>query len=830
MAALSASPCARAQDGPSVTKAAAPFQATPVDKLRVMKGFQVELLYSVPKEEQGSWVAMCVDDKGRLVVADQYGAIYRMVPPPSGGTLAPGDVEKIDLDIGGAQGLLHAFGSLYVVVNAKEHGGRGLYRVRDTDGDDRYDKVELLKKFAEEGGEHGPHAVVLGPDGQSLYVVCGNQTPLPEYDVSRVPESWGEDILLPRIYGRGFMKGVLAPRGWIAKTDPDGKTWEIVVTGFRNEYDAAFNKEGELFSFDADMEWDVGQPWYRPTRVCHVISGAEFGWRNGSAKWPEYYLDSFGPVVNVGPGSPTGVGFGYGAKFPQRYQDAFYICDWSYGKLYAVHLRAKGASYEADVEEFISGQPLPLTDLVVRPQDGAMYFTIGGRRVQAGLYRVTHTGPAEAGPLVPEDPAAAQARALRHELETFHLGAKPGAVEKAWPHLASADRALRYAARVAVEHQPVAEWKRRALEEKDPQAAFAALTALARHGEKTLQPEVVARLASFDAGTLPRAQRLDLLRATGLAFLRLGEPTKEQREVIAAQWLPSYPAATAEENIEMSLLFGYLGTPESVAKTVALLTGAPSQEEQIAYALNLRLMKEGWTRELRGQYFSWFTRAAAYKGGANFAQMIGEIKTDALASLPEEEKKALADIINAAPKSDAPQFVGEARSFVKAWTVADFDGVINVGLEGGRDFANGRKMFGVGMCFACHRFQLEGGAIGPDLTSVAGKFSPRDLLESIIEPSKEISDQYGAMIFTKNDGSEVVGRIMNMGGDSVQVNTDMMAPGDTVKIDRAELKDIKPSPVSMMPPGLVYTMSQDDVLDLLAYLLSKGDPENPLFK
>lgn len=814
----------------SAEESAALFQATPVDKLRVAKGFKVELLYSVPKEQQGSWVAMCVDNKGRLIVSDQYGALYRLTPPPAGTMLKPEEVEKIELDIGGSQGMLYAFDSLYVVTNTKEHGGRGLYRVRDTDGDDKFDKVEQLKKFEEQGGEHGPHAIIAGPDGKSLYVICGNQTALPEYNASRVPESWGEDNLLPRIYGRGFMKGIMAPRGWIAKTDPDGKNWEIQATGFRNEYDAAFNEDGELFSYDADMEWDVGQPWYRPTRVCHVISGVEFGWRNGSAKWPEYYLDSFGPVVNVGPGSPTGVGFGYGTKFPERYQKSLFICDWSYGKLYAVHLKAKGASYEAELEEFVAGQPLPLTDVVVRPQDGALYFSIGGRRVQAGLYRVTWVGGSEAGPLVAEDPAAASARALRHELEAFHVGTHPTAVTKSWPHLSSADRAIRYAARVAIEHQPVTEWKERALEEKDPQAAFAALTALARHADHASQAVVVDRLLSFDPGLLPRLQRLDLLRATGLAFLRLGDPTPEQKQAVAAQWLKFYPAPSAEENIELSRLFGYLGTPESVAKTVGMLVNAPSQEEQIAYALHLRLMKEGWTRELRTLYFEWFTRAASYKGGANFAQMIGEIKTDALASTPEEEKKALGGVINAVPKMDAPQFSAEPRSFVKAWVLKDFDDVINVGLEGGRNYANGRKMFGAGMCFGCHRFQLEGGAIGPDLTSVAGKFSPHDLLESIIDPSKEISDQYGAMVFTRNDGSQVVGRVMNMNGDSVQVNTDMLAPGDTVNIDRKDLKDISPSTVSMMPPGMLYTMAKDDVLDLLAYLLSKGNPDDPIFK
>ena len=93
------------------------------------------------------------------------------------------------------------------------------------------------------------------------------------------------------------MDDSLAPQGWIARTDPDGKEWELIAAGMRNPFDIAFNRDGELFTYDADMEWDIGEPWYRPTRVNHVISGAEFGFRNGSGKWPAYYIDSFGAVV-----------------------------------------------------------------------------------------------------------------------------------------------------------------------------------------------------------------------------------------------------------------------------------------------------------------------------------------------------------------------------------------------------------------------------------------------------------------------------------------------------------------------------------------------------
>ncbi|MCD8533382.1 MAG: hypothetical protein LR011_00770 [Verrucomicrobia bacterium] len=200
------------------------------ESIRSLPGFEVELVYTVPQKEQGSWVAMTLDDKGRFIVSDQYGKLYRTTVPLVGQETDV-LVEPISLEIQGAQGLVYAFGSLYAVVNSSEHQGRGLYRITDTDKDDQFDKLELLKKFEEQGGEHGPHAVLAGPDGKSLYVVVGNQTALPRYDHTYVPPVWGEDLLLPRVYGRGFMRGIEAPRGWIAKTDPEGENWESSPPG-----------------------------------------------------------------------------------------------------------------------------------------------------------------------------------------------------------------------------------------------------------------------------------------------------------------------------------------------------------------------------------------------------------------------------------------------------------------------------------------------------------------------------------------------------------------------------------------------------------------------
>ena len=168
---------------PIQSPAAQSRQTIASGNLKVAKDFKVELLYTVPKDTEGSWVAMCVDPKGRLIVSDQYGKLYRIVPP-SIGSSAPIEHEAIDLPVGKAHGLLYAFDSLYVMVN--EDSKRGLYRVRDTNGDDKFDEVKLLRHL-DGGGEHGVHAILLSPDGRSLYVVCGDATRMTDFDSSRVP-------------------------------------------------------------------------------------------------------------------------------------------------------------------------------------------------------------------------------------------------------------------------------------------------------------------------------------------------------------------------------------------------------------------------------------------------------------------------------------------------------------------------------------------------------------------------------------------------------------------------------------------------------------------
>jgi putative heme-binding domain-containing protein len=802
--------------------------ATPVDLIRAKKDFKVELIYTVPRDKQGSWVSLCVDPRGRLIASDQYGKLYRITPPALGGNPDSTKVEQLPVDLGHAQGLLWAFDSLYVVVNTSKTYTSGLWRVRSSNNDDVLDSKELLHALSY-GGEHGPHAVLLGPDRKSLYVLHGNHTKMTDVAGSYVPKIWGEDFLVPRLWdASGHAVGIKAPAGCIYRTDPDGKNWTLVSMGYRNEYDAAFNRDGELFTYDADMEWDMNTPWYRPTRVCHAVPGSEFGWRGGTGKMYEYHPDNLPPVVNVGPGSPTGVTFGYGAKFPAKYQDALYLCDWSFGKLYAAHLKPSGSSYTAELEDFLVGSPLPLTDIVISPADGAMYFTVGGRNTLSGLYRVSYVGKESIEPSQP-DTTGAEQRVIRHKLEKFYGKKDAQAVAVAWPYLSSEDRFLRYAARTVLEFQDPAAWQEKALKETNAVALTHAIIGLDRTGDKALLPKILEALERVDWSKLTDAQKIDYLRAYQLAFVRMGEPSPDWNERAGKRIVSWYPAGVQNVNVELCKLVCFLAPPQGVAKTLALLAKAPSQEEQIEYALALRTVKSGWTAKQHEEYFNWFHKAASYHGGNSFHGFLKNIRAEAILSLTADERAGLKTVLAVEPKATQPKFITRKRDLVKKWTVDELLPVVEKGLTD-RNFEHGRNLFGEAKCFACHRFANEGGGFGPDLTIVSGRFGPRDLLESIIEPSKVISDQYQSIVITTADGKSIHGRIINLFNDSIMVSPDMLNPNKLVGINRNQIESIAVSKISAMPEGLLDNFSQDEILDLAAYLFSRGDRNHKMFR
>ncbi len=892
-------------DGPwgAVFNNAALAGRAPAGVFEVLPGFQVEKLFTVPKEELGSWVCIAFDNNGRLLASDQGDkGIYRITLPDVSGRAAETIVERLDFSKcefqpTGAQGMLWAFDALYFSCNGGP--GSGLYRAKDTNGDDQFDECVKLKAFRG-GGEHGPHALRLSPDGKRIFVICGNHT-LPPFNpgdelknkdfTSRVPTNWAEDHLLPRMWdANGHAVGILAPGGWIASTDPEGRTWDIFSIGYRNPYDMAFNADGELFAYDADMEWDVGMPWYRPTRVLHATSGSEFGWRSGSGKWPNHYVDSLPPMVNIGPGSPVGVEFGYGLKFPAKYQKALYICDWTFGTMYAIHTESRMSTYTASREEFLSRTPLPLTDVAAGP-DGALYFSVGGRGTQSELFRVTYNGKDATSPAELRDTAQAGARSRRRVLESAHAGIGTNGLQASLDtnnflsgvreDIRSGDRFLKSASRNAFYHSALfaelmkpgvlrnADLSQSTTDEvlgivvalsKSPVNQLAESKALSESDMTILNQDLKAacirNLGELQFGSLTHDQKLGYLRALSLVFLRLGAPDDTTYRQFVDRLDGQFPSNDDDLNRELCQMLVYLKSPTVIEKTVKLLE-APSKptvtddmkdllarnrgyagailesmekapdQQQIWYAFCLRNLKDGWTMDQRRAYFAWFERAHTWAGGASFHGFLRNIDKECFENASEKERLLIEASGARKPYKlpEVPKPAGPGRE----WTIEEVRALATDGLKG-RDFENGQKMFAATRCIICHRFGGDGGATGPDLTQLAGRFNLTDLTEAIMVPSKVISDQYKASTVVTADGKATSGRILSESDEIIAILTSPEDPTKITEIQKSDIEEIQPSTVSIMPADLLKPLNQDEVLDLLAYLLSRGDAGNAMFR
>ncbi|MFT5127981.1 MAG: hypothetical protein ACI8W8_001589, partial [Rhodothermales bacterium] len=507
----------------------------PSTGLNVQPGFVVDLVYKVDKAKYGTWISMAFDSHGRLAVSDQgKQGTFLLDMPKEGESFDESTISKLDVK-SSLYGMLYAFDHLYMMGNST------LTRAKVLENGD-LGPAEVISPM-KGGGEHGPHSLVVTPDGKSLYAIAGNMTGVPEYQKTRIRDNWKDDYLLEN-YAYGHNGSGKAPGGWVLKLSPDGKEREVMNMGYRNPVDFALNRDGELFVYDADMEWDIGAPWYRPTRINHGVSGGENGWRATSKKWRKYFPDTVGSVIDIGPGCPTGVIAGTDADFPTHYRDALFICDWTFATMYSVHLKPNGSSYIGEKREFISNTKgsLALTDLVIGP-DGNMYFCVGGRGGQSYLYRVSYEGAAATAlSELDTGSAHAKARTTRHELERFHGHADPQAIAAVWPYLGSEDYHLRYAARIAIEWQDAATWAAKAYSESNDVAAIHALLSLARSDHEGSLAPSLARLSKVKFSNLDKTGQLALLRTYGVIMSRGGMPDDAQVKAIGDQLDPHFPA------------------------------------------------------------------------------------------------------------------------------------------------------------------------------------------------------------------------------------------------------------------------------------------------
>jgi putative heme-binding domain-containing protein len=259
-----------------------------------------------------------------------------------------------------------------------------------------------------------------------------------------------------------------------------------------------------------------------------------------------------------------------------------------------------------------------------------------------------------------------------------------------------------------------------------------------------------------------------------------------------------------------------------------MLEAAPLLE-RMHHAQMLLWLAEKWTPAQRRTYFQSLADAVAFsKGGYRYADFWRRIREAAREHTPADQRAALADII-APPIAETTGAGGiQPQGPGRTWTVDAAAEIAGTRLTG-RDFTRGKGLFTTVGCAGCHRLAGEGGLIGPDLTGVGQRFTTRDLLEAIIEPSRSISDQYRMVMIQTKDGHSYSGRILSRDADSTRIATNLMRPSQTTSVSQDVIVSERALPVSVMPSGLVDALNEDELLDLVAFVTSGGDEHHRVF-
>ena len=165
----------------------------------------------------------------------------------------------------------------------------------------------------------------------------------------------------------------------------------------------------------------------------------------------------------------------------------------------------------------------------------------------------------------------------------------------------------------------------------------------------------------------------------------------------------------------------------------------------------------------------------------------------------------------------------------KEWTMAE----LLPALEGlnSRSFGNGKQMFQVASCVGCHKLNGVGNEFGPDLTKLDPKLRvPAEVLHDIVEPSFRINEKYQNWSFETTNGKVIAGLVLEETKDTVKLIENPLVKAEPIVLKKSDISERKKLPTSIMPKGLLDRLTRDEILDLVAYVVSGGDAKHALFQ
>jgi putative heme-binding domain-containing protein len=291
-----------------------------------------------------------------------------------------------------------------------------------------------------------------------------------------------------------------------------------------------------------------------------------------------------------------------------------------------------------------------------------------------------------------------------------------------------------------------------------------------------------------------------------------------------------FPQSSSKANIAISHVLARLRSEILVPEVMDWLPRVTDQSLRLHGLFVLRDAKAGWTPELRQNYFTALGGMREFQGGEGLPTFIHRIEEDALTALDPEIRPKFAEQLKHSGSEESE--LTPSRPFVQAWKLEDIDESLEDAARP-HDFERGKKLFREALCIRCHRMGFEGAAVGPDLTSLGRRFSRRDMLESILNPSKVVAEQYRLAKIQTKDGRTFSGQIIpsrDYRSPQLQLATKPLEPYTITEVPKAEIESCEISETSVMPSNLLNSFTKEEILDLLAWLEAGGNPNHPNYR
>jgi putative membrane-bound dehydrogenase-like protein len=693
-----------------------------------------------------------------------------------------------------------------------------IFRLRDTDGDNRADQEEELARLDTPGDY--PHDGLCGlcfDDEGGFYFGLG--------------ENLGEVYTLIGSDGARLSGG--GEGGNVYHCKLDGSGLHQVATGFWNPFGICRDPQGRIFAIENDPD---ASP---PCRLLHVVEGGDYGYQFRYGRSGKHPLQAWDGEL---PGTlPMVAGTSEGPSAVVPYHGQLYVSSWGEYRVERFRLVPRGASFDAVREVVVEGddQFRPI-DFAVAP-DGSLYFTDWVDRSynvhgKGRIWRLKWKGtpPADEFPAVSaaEQEAARLAASpnqagLSLDDPFLHQAAVAGLVGSAFVEdtklgdLADPRQALGLleAARLsAITDARRDELLAAALASPVPEVRLYAVRWIADARLAPYRETLAAMLASPDISwpmfraTLAAIDWVDTGVTPGQSGRAAGEPfllsaLADETRAAALRAMALRMLGPAHATVDMPLLERLVQSSDAALRREAIRTLVRSPhtarfELLETLALDLTLDPQSRADAIAGLGLEGVARQALEQLSASDEPVVQAAAQRRLARVSSTETAA------------ASTATATARP-----NVNDIDAWLALLGEGGDRDAGWRAFFGqgTGRCADCHTVAGQGAEVGPDLTSIATRMGRRRVVESLLEPSREIAPRYVPWTIETTDGRTFTALSLGVPG-SGPVEQLLLPDGQQIDLPRDQVAARAVATSSVMPDKLHEQFSPAELRDILALL------------